>query len=922
MNRRQRVLEVLAKHCAEHRRGLQTSELADLLGLARHNVSTDLNQLCREGLAVKLPGRPVLYWERDAYRKYQGNADAPAAAQGADPLSELIGAQESLRSQVEQAKAAVLYPPSGLHTLLAGPTGVGKSHLAELMHAFGLSSGRLAPAAPLVTLNCADYANNPQLLMAHLFGAVKGAYTGAEKDRPGLVDQADGGILFLDEVHRLPAEGQEMLFRLIDKGLFRRLGESGAERSARVMLIAATTERIDSALLRSFTRRIPMVIPLPPLAERTPGERFRFVRRFLRAEASNIGIDMHVPPETLRFLLEYECLGNIGQLRNDIQLACARLFLSYLTQRREPMRLAPNHLPEHIHRTVPPARNRSMEVTDLLRALGDGLLIHHRAPAQAAAETETPVGPISFYGLIERQMYDLQRQGLSSTEAERVVQQNIAGHFQNFVDQVRHRHQTQRQELSKLVGPEVLRAVERAMLLAEERLGRAVPERVLYALALHVHASVERVESGRSLDYQIQPPGSDLPEAAVAAGVVALIERELGARLPESDVAFTAMLLRPDDDPPPHERVGIAVVAHGRVASAMTDVAHALTGTNLAFGLDMPLDEDPSRVVEQLVSMAREGRFPGGLLLLADMGSLEAVGDAVYERTGLPVRTIAMASTPLIVEAVHQASVPGAMLDQVYHAVLTSRAGMLGHDGARSLSQVVLTFCFTGAGSAHTLARIVREAVAGHASRVEVIPASIGTGAGWNRLVATLLRSHRLLAAVGPFHPRIPGIPYISTEEMVVGHGARRLRQLAEEGAGSRETVPEPPSPADPAAVFVHMAASLGEHLKVTNPSATVPVVLKGLRAIEQYLGRPLDDALRVGLTMHLVCLLERKVQERLMMEAPPAGAETPHRGSPWLPEALRELTGVFHVQLTGDELDRLDEIIQGSVSPESELSS
>lgn len=925
MGRLQRVLELLTKCCAEQQRGFDARELADLLGAARHNVSADLNQLWRDGAVVKVEGRPVLFWEREVYRRLHGGHGSPGAGYPAapaggrrgagvpadGPFADMIGAQDSLRSQVEQAKAAVLYPPAGLHTLLVGPTGVGKSHMAELMHAFGIASGRLPAAAPFITLNCADYANNAQLLMAHLFGAARGAYTGADREQSGLVDHADGGILFLDEVHRLPPEGQEMLFRLIDKGLYRRLGETGAERSAQIMLIAATTERADSVLLRTFARRIPMVVALPPLAERTAGERFRFVRRFLRLEATKIGLDIVVPQDTLRMLLEYDCLGNIGQLRTDIQLACARLFLNYLTQNREPMELVPAHLPEHIHRSLPPARHRSREVADQISSLGDRLVITKRAP-EGDGETG---GPISFYGLMERQMHELQRAGMATAEAEQVVQRNIASHFRDFVDEVRRQHQRQRQELLKIMGPEILRAVERALLWAEERLGRALPERILYALALHIHASLEQVQTGRTVDYHLPPPAADTPEAEVAAGLVDLIQRELRCQLPAGDVAFAAMLLRPDMEPPAHEQVGVAVVAHGRVASAMAEVARALAGADLACALDLALDEDPARVQDQLVAMAGQGQFPGGLLLLADMGSLEAMGEAVSQQTGVQVRTVGMVSTPVVLEAVHQASIPGATLDQVYQAVLTARTSMLGRDTTQGLPQVVLAFCFTGAGSAHTLGRMVREALAQQAHRVEVIPASIGAGAGFSRLVATLLRSHRLLAAVGPVHPQIPGIPYISTEEMVVGQGAVRLRRLVGEGVGSAESAAPPPAGHDETSVFVRMAAALGDHLKVTNPAATVPVVLKVLRAIEQYLGRPLDDELRVGLAMHLVCLLERKVRDRLLQEPPPHAPLPAHKGNlPWLPEALRELTAMFHVALSGEDLTRLDEVISGSV--------
>ena len=149
-------------------------------------------------------------------------------------------------------------------------------------------SGEDGRKRALLSFNCADYANNPQLLLGQLFGMQKGAFTGAQEQR-GLLEIAEGGILFLDEVHRLPGEGQEMLFTFIDKGCFRRLGETESERTARVLLIAATTESPGSSLLKTFTRRIPMVIELPPLRERSAEERYRLITGFFKEEALRLG---------------------------------------------------------------------------------------------------------------------------------------------------------------------------------------------------------------------------------------------------------------------------------------------------------------------------------------------------------------------------------------------------------------------------------------------------------------------------------------------------------------------------------------------------------------------------------------------------------------------------------------------------------
>ncbi|ENC0772284.1 sigma 54-interacting transcriptional regulator, partial [Shigella flexneri] len=207
--------------------GLHSQQLAEQLGLLRNNVSQELNHLCRQGVVIKLKTHPVRFLPKDFAEKYfvytKQNDEwtfirPDVAADSEDPFIRLIGHASSLREQVVQAKAAILYPPHGLHTLITGQTGVGKSLFASLMFEYARSSAILNKDAPFIVFNCADYYNNPQLLMGHLFGYTRGAYTGAENDKDGIIARANGGILFLDEIHRLPPEGQEMIFYFMDTG--------------------------------------------------------------------------------------------------------------------------------------------------------------------------------------------------------------------------------------------------------------------------------------------------------------------------------------------------------------------------------------------------------------------------------------------------------------------------------------------------------------------------------------------------------------------------------------------------------------------------------------------------------------------------------------------------------------------------------
>lgn len=336
--------------------GVDANYIGEEIGVSRNNVSKELNALFNEKKVVKIKGKPVLYLDRECLKNnlkffpntivydnaeeirnlVKGNAkhfnesddfiSSDKKTHELSALDNIIGAQDSLKNQIKQAKAAILYPPNGLHMLISGPTGVGKTTMAEIMYRFAVETKRLPQNAPFISFNCADYADNPQLLVSQLFGYTKGAFTGADKERKGLVGQANGGILFLDEVHRLPPQGQEMLFQLIDKGVYRRLGESESTKKVKVMLILATTENPKSAMLQTFLRRIPVFIKLPSLDERTPKERINFIYNFFREESKRVRLKINVSKEALKALMVYKCQGNIGQLKVDIQLSCAKAF--------------------------------------------------------------------------------------------------------------------------------------------------------------------------------------------------------------------------------------------------------------------------------------------------------------------------------------------------------------------------------------------------------------------------------------------------------------------------------------------------------------------------------------------------------------------------------------------------------------------
>ncbi|MDK6372137.1 sigma 54-interacting transcriptional regulator [Aerococcus urinae] len=298
---------------------LSTKDLSEAIGRSRSLTSNYLNNLAKLGKVEKSDSRPV-YWSLAVQ-----DQDLVESQDQVDYFAQFIGSQGSVKEAIKQIKAAVNYPPIGLPILLNGNSGVGKSFLAQLiykqLHALNKSCSQR-----LTVFNCADYANNPELMSSLLFGHVKGAFTGADSKRDGLLKTADQGLLFLDEVHRLSYENQEKLFQFLDKGYFRPLGEENEEVYSKVRLVLATSEDPEKVLLPTFYRRIPLTIKLPDFHQRPYDERIKLVETLFRKESKRLDLPIKIDIGDFEFLVNQKYPGNIGSLYNNIQLLCAQAF--------------------------------------------------------------------------------------------------------------------------------------------------------------------------------------------------------------------------------------------------------------------------------------------------------------------------------------------------------------------------------------------------------------------------------------------------------------------------------------------------------------------------------------------------------------------------------------------------------------------
>ncbi|HSE87294.1 MAG TPA: sigma 54-interacting transcriptional regulator [Candidatus Binatia bacterium] len=296
-------------------------------------------------------------------------------------FDEIVGKSDALRYVLTRAEQVA---KTDATVLLLGETGVGKELIARAIHEKSSRSN-----GPQVKVNCATL---PEALVeSELFGHEKGAFTGADRQRKGRFELADGGTILLDEVGELPAVTQAKLLRVLQEGEFERLGGSTTIK-VNVRVIAATnrelSQEVSAGRFRQdlFYRLNVYPITIPPLRERTDDIPL-LVSHYAREIGERLGKKItEVPAQVLHDFIEYNWPGNIRELQNVIERAVI-VSTDGILRLREPLvqaTTAPTSKGETSNESPPTSSLEAVEREHILRALeGTGWRI--QGPKGAAA---------------------------------------------------------------------------------------------------------------------------------------------------------------------------------------------------------------------------------------------------------------------------------------------------------------------------------------------------------------------------------------------------------------------------------------------------------------------------------------------------------------------------------------------------------
>ena len=346
---------------------------------AQRLVSITAAPMLQDGSTICDPRVAYLILMRPAEEE-PACSDSPSPCSGAiacsPPMQRIFRLVETLQS----SEASIL---------ITGESGSGKEVVARAIHQHSVRS-----AGPFVAVNCAALPS--ELLESELFGHVRGAFTGAVRDRTGRFELASGGTLFLDEIGDLPPLLQVKLLRVLQERRFERVGES-VPRTTNARIIAATNVDIRAALrdgrLREdlYYRLCVVPIDVPPLRQRRE-DIPQLALNLLNRVASQRGLVRRISPQAMRVLLDYAWPGNVRELSNAMEYAVAVSKMETILPEDLPeeLRLAALHHqmlsePPHEHEPEPHrARTHSASTLSEQERLRAALDSHHWKKAETA----------------------------------------------------------------------------------------------------------------------------------------------------------------------------------------------------------------------------------------------------------------------------------------------------------------------------------------------------------------------------------------------------------------------------------------------------------------------------------------------------------------------------------------------------------
>lgn len=804
----------------EHKDGLQTKTIAVALGMQRTNVSAVLNDLVKEGKLVKTETRPVYY---QLPKQVQPGLNEKSC------FTKLIGNNGSLRNAVQLAKAAILYPRSSLNVVLSSKYGCGTTYFATLMFQFAKERKVLHEDAPFVKINCRNYSKNISVISDDLFGPqgdiTKSAFA-----------KAQYGMLFIDKFDLMDAKQQSRVLSYLETGKLISEDETMMADLPNVFIVLSCSPQN----IAQVNRKIPMTIELPELKDRPIDERYELINYFFSVEGSNSYRSIEVTRESISALLLGEFKYNIKELEIEIKAACANAYIRVIDDPNQDINVCIGDFKGSVKRNLLKMKEYATEI-DALLGMVETIYYDKQTGYQNYGNSYLQD---DMYLELKKQYDDLAKCGINRNSITDVINTHIENLFKKYSYFHNPDSDKNLDQLAKIVDSKVIQLVQHWLESTKNELGRSFHTNVFYGLCLHINSLLTmKFNQQRVSNDQVVKIIQNYPkEYAASLQLSDLLRTELNLELPIDEIVLVTMFLVEQDDDEKEEHPVLLFIMHGNsTASSLRDVTNAMTHCHNAYSYDLSLESDTTITMEEIKSLIMKINRGPGIIVIYDMGSIKTMIETISEEIDVKIRCMNIPITLVGIDVARKCSMESD-IDYVYHMANLEVNNMRNNEEKRS--DIIITLCHTGEGGAIQLKHYIDQY---SKLGMKTVALSISVRSELLKEVLTLQKTYRIHAFVGTYDPRLLGIPFISIGKIFENSKAYLDRILMFEPVQSRTF--------DYTDVYKYLEEQF-KYTSIPKLKSVLPDVIDEFSVIY-----PLNEDQRVGLFMHLACLVERLLE-------------------------------------------------------------
>lgn len=373
-----------------------------------------------------------------------------------------------------------------------------------------------------------------------------------------------------------------------------------------------------------------MVICIPPLRKRTFEERLYLIKNFFKEESIRLSKEIYVSLNSMRALLSYNCPNNVGQLKSDIQLICAKSYSLYLTNKKDDVRIVSRNLPSYIQDGL----YKEKEHRSIWNKLIGEEIDFFKFSAKSTESFSFDNNDAGIYSFIKNKLENLKSQGISNIDIEEILEKDIANYYTISSNAIT--NEINRKNLYTIMDDNILDCFDLIINYINKQLNHTLNNNIYTAFALHINTLIRRINNDKPI---VNPNLSKIKklykkEFQIALGIREILENTLNISVPLEECGYLALFLVPEmkfsdsiDD-----MVKIIVIAHGEsTASSMKDVVSKLLGEDCIIAIDAPIEISAAEILNKLRDIIKNTKSNGGYLLLVDMGSFTTFAEIIED---------------------------------------------------------------------------------------------------------------------------------------------------------------------------------------------------------------------------------------------------------------------------------------------------